>query len=451
MKLSSLDYRRLQKLERALFLLLDILSFALAVLLAQLMRFSTLDFRLDEILPLLWPLLVILVMNTIFDLYKTDFKTSLSKMRGLSIAASFVAFLITTLVIYLMGIEQFVGHYYGRGVLLGTFCGYSLFSAAHRFFLHSIFAQVRKKRHYLVLANEAEFDHLYREGQKFSEQENFHLLAAPYSNLETQMKQTPYVGIIVGSQAMQDEQLIKTLMKLRLEGYPILNMHDFFENVWLKIPLLHLRDQWFIVENGFLLLHNPIGLRMKRILDILFSLTLMLALAPLVLLVAIAIKLFDLGPIFYAQKRTGKRGTTFTLYKFRSMSVDAERENPQWARERDPRVTKIGRILRLTRIDELPQLWNVLKGEMSFIGPRPERPEFNSKLEKTIPYYNLRHLVKPGITGWAQVLYPYGASEKDALEKLQYDLFYLKNYSLLLDFSIIIKTIRVVFFGKGSR
>ena len=131
------------------------------------------------------------------------------------------------------------------------------------------------------------------------------------------------------------------------------------------------------------------------------------------------------------------------------MTVNAEKGKAQWASKNDSRVTKIGKVLRLTRMDEFPQFWNVLKGDMSFIGPRPERPELNKDLEKTIPYYNLRHLVKPGITGWAQVLYPYGASREDALEKLQYDFYYIKNYSLMLDFSIIIKTIRVVLFGKG--
>ncbi len=147
--------------------------------------------------------------------------------------------------------------------------------------------------------------------------------------------------------------------------------------------------------------------------------------------------------------RTGLNGVTFTLYKFRTMVEDAEKFGARWAEKNDPRITRVGRLLRATRIDELPQLWNVLLGEMSFIGPRPERPDFNSELEAAIPYYDLRHLVKPGITGWAQVLYPYGASVEDAREKLQYDLYYIKNYSVMLDLVILIRTLRVVLVGHG--
>jgi exopolysaccharide biosynthesis polyprenyl glycosylphosphotransferase len=190
-------------------------------------------------------------------------------------------------------------------------------------------------------------------------------------------------------------------------------------------------------------------LRAKRVIDLFLSLALMVALSPLMLVTAIGIKLESKGPIFYGQKRTGLNGATFRLYKFRTMVQDAEKSGAQWAEENDKRITRVGRFLRATRLDELPQLWNVLLGEMSFIGPRPERPDFNSELEAAIPYYDLRHLVKPGITGWAQVLYPYGASVKDAREKLQYDLYYIKNYSVMLDVLILIRTLRVVLVGRG--
>jgi lipopolysaccharide/colanic/teichoic acid biosynthesis glycosyltransferase len=167
------------------------------------------------------------------------------------------------------------------------------------------------------------------------------------------------------------------------------------------------------------------------------------------LLVALAIKLDSPGPIFYSQQRTGLNGKTFKVHKFRSMYQDAEKRGVQWAQERDPRITRVGYWLRLMRIDELPQVWNVVKGEMSLIGPRPERPQFDAQLKEAIPYYDIRYLVKPGITGWAQVLYPYGASIEDAYEKLSYDLYYIKNYSIWLDIAIFFKTIRVVLLGKG--
>jgi exopolysaccharide biosynthesis polyprenyl glycosylphosphotransferase len=172
-------------------------------------------------------------------------------------------------------------------------------------------------------------------------------------------------------------------------------------------------------------------------------------LLPLMVIVGLIIKLDSPGPIFYSQLRTGLYGKPFRVYKFRSMYQDAEKKGAQWAIQRDPRITRVGYWLRVLRIDELPQIWNVLSGEMSLIGPRPERPEFDVKLKEAIPYYEMRYLVKPGITGWAQVLYPYGASLEDAYEKLAYDLYYIKNYSLWLDMVIVLKTIRVVLLGKG--
>jgi exopolysaccharide biosynthesis polyprenyl glycosylphosphotransferase len=172
-------------------------------------------------------------------------------------------------------------------------------------------------------------------------------------------------------------------------------------------------------------------------------------LLPLMVIVGLIIKLDSPGPIFYSQLRTGLYGKPFRVYKFRSMYQDAEKKGAQWAIQRDPRITRVGYWLRVLRIDELPQIWNVLSGKMSLIGPRPERPEFDVKLKEAIPYYEMRYLVKPGITGWAQVLYPYGASLEDAYEKLAYDLYYIKNYSLWLDILIVLKTIRVVLLGKG--
>ena len=165
--------------------------------------------------------------------------------------------------------------------------------------------------------------------------------------------------------------------------------------------------------------------------------------------IAVAVRLESRGPALFRQTRTGLNGKEFEILKFRSMYVDAEKAGPRWASARDPRVTKVGRLLRVLRLDELPQLINVINGEMSFIGPRPERPVFIRELEKKIPFYDLRQLVRPGITGWAQVMYAYGASMDAALEKLQYDLYYIKNYSLLLDFAILLKTLRVVVLGRG--
>jgi exopolysaccharide biosynthesis polyprenyl glycosylphosphotransferase len=190
-------------------------------------------------------------------------------------------------------------------------------------------------------------------------------------------------------------------------------------------------------------------MKLKRFTDVTISGVLLVFVFPLMLLAALAIKLDTPGPIFYSQTRSGLYGKPFKVYKFRSMYQDAEKRGAQWASQRDPRITRVGYWLRVMRIDELPQIWNVLCGEMSLIGPRPERPEFDVKLKEAIPYYEVRYLVKPGITGWAQVMYPYGASIEDAYEKLSYDLYYIKNYSLWLDLAIAFKTIRIVLLGKG--
>ena len=172
---------------------------------------------------------------------------------------------------------------------------------------------------------------------------------------------------------------------------------------------------------------------------------------PLMLLTAIAVKFDSAGPIFYTQERVGKNGRTFRIIKFRSMRTDAEKNGAVWATASDPRVTRVGRIIRKLRLDELPQFINVIRGDMNFVGPRPERPVFVEQLEKEIPYYSQRHLVKPGLTGWAQIKYSYGGSVEDAMEKLRYDLYYIKNQNLLLDAGIIFETVKTVLFGRGGR
>ena len=243
--------------------------------------------------------------------------------------------------------------------------------------------------------------------------------------------------------------LAKQLMQMRLRGINIYSMESYYEHFLQKIPPAFIKDDWFAFTSGFRLFHNHLNLRIKRCADFVVASLVLVLIFPLLLPIALAIKLDSRGPIFYRQIRTGLEGDRFYLYKFRSMYEDAEQRGAQWARDHDPRITRVGRVLRTTRLDELPQLWNVLMGEMSLIGPRPERPEFDIKLEQEIPYYRIRYLVRPGITGWAQVMYSYGASIEDAYQKVAYDLYYIKNYSLLLDLVILLKTVRVVLLGKG--
>jgi exopolysaccharide biosynthesis polyprenyl glycosylphosphotransferase len=268
------------------------------------------------------------------------------------------------------------------------------------------------------------------------------------ANLSSWLSQ-PWTGVIVETEEKLSDDHLKQLMEVRLRGVPIYGLPSFYENFWYKLPPSLLRDEWFTFSMGFNLLLSTVSRKLKRISDVIISGLLLVVLAPLMAIVALAIRVDSPGPVFYSQIRTGLYCKTFRVYKFRSMYQDAEKRGAQWASERDPRITRVGGFLRLVRIDELPQIWNVLKGEMSLIGPRPERPEFDAKFAEQIPYYNVRYLVKPGITGWAQVLYPYGASLKDAYEKLSFDIYYIKNYSLMLDLAIVFKTFRVVLFGKG--
>lgn len=260
----------------------------------------------------------------------------------------------------------------------------------------------------------------------------------------------PWEGIIIATKMPIPEEISSIFLHRRFsDGLQVASLTHIYEHFWGKLPVHFLENQWLLTTEGFSLTHNPIGLRIKRLMDIGFSLVLLAFTWPILLATMIAIKLDSQGPIFFRQTRTGKDGKEFSIVKFRSMTVDAEKDGAQWAKKNDARVTRIGKFIRLTRIDELPQIFNVLKGDMSFIGPRPERPEFNDKLEQQIPYYQLRHLLRPGITGWAQVMYPYGASVEDAIEKLQYELYYIKNYTVGLDMLIILNTIKIVLFGKG--
>jgi sugar transferase (PEP-CTERM system associated) len=243
---------------------------------------------------------------------------------------------------------------------------------------------------------------------------------------------------------------VQQLLHCKLAGMQITEFLDFWERETRTVDLEALRPSWLFYSDGFR--SGVIDELFKRVFDIIVSLALLLFTAPLLAVLAGLIKLDSAGPIFYRQERVGHRGRNFTILKFRSMRVDAEGESgPQWAARSDPRVTRLGAAIRKLRIDELPQIFNVLCGDMSFVGPRPERPYFVANLAAVMPYYNERHWVRPGITGWAQINYPYGASIEDARHKLSFDLYYVKNRSIFLDFSILLQTVRVILWNCGAR
>ncbi len=256
-------------------------------------------------------------------------------------------------------------------------------------------------------------------------------------------------AVVMAIDPHQNKNMVKNLYHCLPLNITVYDLPTFYEKITSKIPISAIEEVWFL-EN-LMQEKKKLYEGLKRALDIFYAIFLSIASLPFFPLIALAIRLDSKGPVFYKQKRVGENNQIFNLYKFRSMIPDAEKNGAQWAQTRDPRVTKIGKFLRKTRLDELPQIFNLLKGEMSLVGPRPERPEFvfGVNLQRQIPFYQIRHLVKPGLTGWAQIKFQYGASVEDTVEKLQYDLFYIKNRSFILDLSIILKTIKLVLSGGG--
>ncbi len=243
---------------------------------------------------------------------------------------------------------------------------------------------------------------------------------------------------------------MRELLDLRMQGIKIEEATTWLEKISGKIELENLYPSWLVFGEGFR--RNSIVRAVRRAISVIISLIGLVFALPLLPFIILAIRLDSTGPIFYTQTRVGKGGRLFKVVKFRTMRHDAEAlSGPKWAGDRDPRVTRVGKFLRASRLDEIPQLWCVLKGDMAFVGPRPERPEFIELLSKEIPYYGVRHMVRPGITGWAQVKYKYGRSVEDSREKLQYDLFYIKNVSIGLDLVIMFQTIKTVLLGRGAQ
>src|SRR5688572_11014253 len=256
--------------------------------------------------------------------------------------------------------------------------------------------------------------------------------------------------IVVGLSDRRGRLPVTELLQAKLSGIRVEDATTTYERLTGKILIDDLKPSWLIFSDGFIA--SRWTRFKKRAFDLVLSSVGFVLAAPFTLLTALAVYLDSDGPILYCQERVGEHGKVFTVYKFRSMQVDAEKEGtPMWARSGDERVTRVGRIIRKTRLDELPQLWNVLRGDMSFVGPRPERPFFVEQLAQEIPFYQQRHSIKPGLTGWAQVKYQYGSSIEDAMEKLRYDLYYIKHLSLALDLSIVFDTVKVIVFGKGAK
>jgi sugar transferase (PEP-CTERM system associated) len=405
---------------------------------------------------------MIIIMSSM-GLYQADLRNNTQSARLRVLTAFVVATAIVTVVAYLMSTRYpslvALGATTMALALTGSVCVRAVF---HRWQDSSAF-----KPRVLVLGTGSRVTKLAEYGQRNPNHELVGYVAtqpgrhyvpsplvlprAPGDSLLSVARRHAVDKIVVGVRDRRGGGFpVQELLECKMKGIEVLELPTFFEREYRQVMLESLNPSWMVLGDGFR--QGFFNNLVKRLFDLAACIVLLLVALPVLLVAAICIYLESGLPVLYRQKRVGRGGRAFTLYKLRTMRRDAESNGaPQWAAANDDRITRVGRFLRNTRIDELPQLFNVLKDEMSLVGPRPERPVFVEQLVKQIPFYALRHSVKPGITGWAQVRYSYGASVDDAVEKLQHDLYYVKNNSLFLDIMILFATVEVVLWGKGAR
>ena len=387
----------------------------------------------------------IIIITTLFigGSYNSSAIASKPKLPLKTFFIVLISVLPSLIFIYSLGPERFTA-LTGRGIFPFAIISFGVFSVLNRLVINYLFHKGQRTRSVLILGNlncKNSIEKLLdNKPLKLNYSQKLNPLQHARNNIDV-------IVICPGHEPDKLEQ--KTLVEYRLTGVPVFSLIDFIEKFLYLVPIQEVNDRWFIQASGFTMLHNSAALRVKRIVDIFASISLFICSLPITISISILIKTSSPGPVFFSQTRVGMNGKKFTVHKFRTMNTNAETKGAQWASENDSRIIPCGNFLRKTRIDEIPQCWNILKGEMSFIGPRPERPEFTSMLSKEIPYYDLRHVIKPGLTGWAQVKYPYGASTEDSLRKLQFDLYYIKNYSLLLDLNILLRTIKITLMRGG--
>ncbi len=443
---------------------LDILLAIVAFSLAHLIRFGFVDhteiFFSGGYLRLLAYLLVLLFFCYFFELFdlRSFYDRKIIKFNTIVVfLASLVA--LSALFYFIPAVQ------FGRGLLLITLMLFFVFQYLSRLVMLKFSNNARFANRIVIIGA----GHLaYKMYQSLPSDSNVHsfvrfistsekeivvdpdLIIGNISDLDSLIQEYRPQKIVTALEERRGNLPLKEFMHIKLRGVEVVDATAFFEEQKGALLVENMQPSEFVYTHRFRM--TPFMRSLKRVNDILFSSIGLILASPLFPVIAVLIKSDSPGPVFFKQLRVGEGEHEFFVYKFRTMAEDAEKKTGAvWAQKNDPRVTRIGKFMRKTRIDEIPQLYNVLKGDMSFIGPRPERMAFVERLKETIPFYSTRHFVKPGVTGWAQVCYPYGASDEDALEKLRYDLYYIKNYSVLLDFKIVIDTIRVVVSGFGGR
>jgi exopolysaccharide biosynthesis polyprenyl glycosylphosphotransferase len=430
-------------LHKACLLFADLVAIATAFTITTKLRLNSLpDFSSIEYLGLNFIIVSCLFVGNGYTSAALGSRPRLPLNTFFTIIASAIP---STLFIYFLGPERF-SDLFGRGVFPAAMLILGILAAIIRVVLNNKLLSNLAPKRLIVLGginSKHQFDEaLSRSHMKFD---------LSYStSLDETYCDTKIDAIVITPEHDSNKAEQQRLIGARLAGVPIFSLSDFFESFLFLVPVNEINNNWFIRAEGFAMLHSSVVLRVKRAADVIGAIILIIASLPVMLISIILTKMVSPGPVLFRQIRVGMNGVHFTIYKFRTMHLHAEESGAQWASKKDHRLIPLGDFFRKTRIDELPQCWNILKGEMSIVGPRPERPEFTSSLAQDIPYYDLRHVVKPGLTGWAQVSYPYGASTEDALRKLQYDLYYIKNYSLLLDLNILLRTVLVTL-RRGGR
>lgn len=409
--------------------------------------------------PELWIIVTTLIITLLIS--GTYFRQTGSSTPILPVRTFFITLVggaICVFWVYLLGPLEF-NSYFGRGVLPIGIVAFGMIATINRFLINRIYHNQESGLEILYLGESETRDIFLDElshhsdirsitvhGEKPTSQHSNAILST--SKIAELLKKR-WNAIVIDPDFSPSNKQKSQLVSLRMQGAPVTSVSEYWERNWLNVPVSLIKDEWFLQAQGFSVLDSQVSRRIKQSFDFLIALLLLIVTLPIVAMFGLLVRMTSPGPALFKQNRVGQYGKDFTIYKLRTMKVEAEQDGAQWASESDPRITWLGHFLRKTRIDELPQCWNIIKGEMSIIGPRPERPEFTALLNKEIPYYDLRHLIKPGITGWAQVCYPYGASVEDSLKKLQYDLYYIKNYSLALDLNILLRTVLVMLQRKG--
>lgn len=415
-----------------------------------------------------WPdlsaIFIYLLVFYIFDFYNLDERSNQLGYFSRFILALIIADLLIASLFYVFNVRP-----YATVILLLNTILILLLCLCWRFFISRWKKQVRKVLRVLVIGAGWAGSDLYRllaKRQDFQvvgflddDQTKWHV--SPVSHAPPVIGGTDELSgaakglkadvVVVAITHDMQPDLHKRLVDAKVGGLSVYEMPKFCEIVFEKIPVQHVSNLWFVHVPLSGVRRTPYNVKVKKIIDIIISLFLMILLSPVMLFAALAIKINSVGPVLYVQRRIGFGEKPFNLFKFRSMKMGQENNRVQAGHKNDPRITGVGKVLRVTRFDEIPQLWNVIKGDMSFIGPRALMEEEVKEFTPQIPFFSLRHSIRPGITGWAQVNYPHGAKVEDALAKLEYDLYYIKNLSPLLDFRIFARTVKTVLFGKGAR